>query len=70
MRRKDGRHHSFLQHELLNHWHDSKEQDHGTCEVCHANDVENNINEMWKNDGADGENSQMHNQHQQSVPIV
>lgn len=48
MRRKDGRHHSFLQHELLNHWHDSKEQDHGTCEVCHANDVENNINEMWK----------------------
>ena len=53
----------------MNHWHDSKEQDHGTCEVCCANDVENNINEMWKNDGADGESSQMQNQHQQSVPL-
>lgn len=24
---------------------------------------------MWKNDGADGESSQMQNQHQQSVPL-
>ena len=24
---------------------------------------------MWKNDGADGENSQMQNQHQQSVQL-
>ena len=54
---------------MLNHWHDSKQQDHGTCEVCFASDVENNINETWKNDGADGENSQMQNQHQQSVPL-
>ena len=45
---------------LLNHQHDSKEQgqDHGTCEVCCANDVHNNIEKVWRSDGGDEETSQ------------
>ena len=39
---------------------DSKEQgqDHGTCEVCCANDVNSNIEEAWKSDRGDEEISQ------------
>lgn len=28
-------------------------QDYGTCEVCHFDDVNNNIKDAWKNAGRD-----------------
>ena len=60
MKQKDGSCCLFLQHESFNHWQDSKEQghNHGTCEVCCANDVHNNIKEAWRSDGRDGETFQ------------
>jgi hypothetical protein len=35
----------------------SKEQGQGcgTCEVCHFDDVDNNIKDAWKSDGRDYE---------------
>ena len=47
-------------YESFNHRHNSKEQgqDNGTCEVCCADDVDNNIKEAWKSDGGDGQTSQ------------
>lgn len=59
MRRKDGRHHLFLQHELFNHQHGSEEgRTHGTCEVCCADDVNDKTEEARKSDGGGGETSQ------------
>ena len=51
---------------MFNHQHDSKEQgrDHGTHEVCYADDVDNYIEEVWNSDGGDGETSQGQDQHQ------
>ena len=42
------------------HQHNFKEQgqDPGTCEVCCANDVHNNIKEAWRSDRRDGETFQ------------
>ena len=46
-------------------------QDHGTCEVHCTNDVDNNIKEVWTDDGGDGEilSVWMQHQHQGQVPI-
>ena len=58
---------------LLNHQHDSKEQgqDHGTCEVCCANDTNNHIEEAWKSDAGGREilSVWMQDQHQCQVPL-
>ena len=43
---------------MFNHQHGFKGQNHETCEVCCANDVNYNFKEAWKSDGGDGENSQ------------
>ena len=45
---------------MFNHQHNAKEQgpDHGTCEVCYANNVDINIEEAWESDRGDGEISQ------------
>ena len=60
-----------MQNESSNYLHDSKKegQDHGTRETCCAKDVKNDVDEVWKSDGGDGEllNVWMQDQHQGQV---
>ena len=47
-------------HKQFNHWHNSEEQNHETCEVSYADDINNSIKKhrAWKSDKGDGEASQ------------
>ena len=43
--------HSYNMNYLTRHDSKKQKQDHGTCEVCCAGDLDNNFEEAWKSNG-------------------